>query len=237
LREVVERILADGQVTPDELKELHKAVEAVLPMELRRQVATARKEIADAEKEAARSAKHAERAEARRERERNRPAATANFMVAGVRHEGRPAIIERYANTGDAVTLVRDRRNKFSANAIAVQLMNGKQIGFVPEDDSERISPLLDQGHRADAVIVKILGGGRSLIPVVQAYIMRPDADARVSPTVRRTEREASEAGSDAEAIGHRLGKAASKIGLPVVVAVGIGLLVLLVLVSVLTGK
>lgn len=178
LREVVERILADGQITPDEYKELHKAVESVLPSELRKDATAARKSVADAERAAVKAAKEAER----EERRRNAPLASANFMVAGVRHDGRQAVIERHANPGDAVTLQRDRGNRFSKYAVAVVLANGKQIGFVPEDDAQELAALLDQGARADAVITKILGGGRSLIPVVQTYLYR--ADAQVSQSL-----------------------------------------------------
>jgi len=174
LREVVERILADGQITSDEYKELHKAVESVLPSELRKQASAARKSVADEERAAAKAAKEAER----EERRRNAPLASANFMVAGVRHDGRQAVIERHANPGDAVWLKRDRGNRFSKYAVAVVLANGKQIGFVPEDDAHELAPLLDQGARADAVITKILGGGRSLIPVVQTRLYRADAQA-----------------------------------------------------------
>ena len=174
LREVVERILADGQITPDEYKELHKAVESVLPLELRKQATAARQSVVDAERAAAKAAKEAER----EERRRNAPLASANFMVAGVRHDGRQAVIERHANPGDVVWLNRDRGNRFSKFAVAVNLANGKQIGFVPEDDAQELSPLLYQGARAEAVITKILGGGRSLIPVVQVYLYRADAQA-----------------------------------------------------------
>ena len=100
------------------------------------------------------------------------------ILIRAIRHDGRQAVIERHANAGDAVWLKRDRGNRFSKYAVAVVLANGKQIGFVPEDDAQELAPLLDQGARADAVITKILGGGRSLIPVVQTRLYRADAQA-----------------------------------------------------------
>lgn len=218
LREVVERILADGQVTEDERKELHKAVESVLPSELRRQATAARREIEATAKAEAKATKEAERERAREERERNRPLASANFMVAGVRHEGRPKIIERYANAGDGVRLVRDRGNRYSSAAIAVQLMNGKQIGFVPEDDAQELAPLLDQGMRSEAVITKILGSGRSPIPVVQVYVLRPDSAATIT---RRAP------ASRAEAFGQQVGRAARTAGKRFLVGLAIVLVVL----------
>jgi HIRAN domain len=97
-------------------------------------------------------------------------------MVAGVRYEGRPDIISRYANGGDSAFLVRDRDNKFSRNAVEVRLENGMQIGFVPEEDAVEVAAHLDAGRPHVAYIKKILTGGRSPIPVVVASIYGPDA-------------------------------------------------------------
>ena len=99
-------------------------------------------------------------------------------MVAGVRYEGRPQVITRYASPDDAVYLIRDRENRFSKNAVEVRLSNGMQIGFVPEDYATDVAPLLNSGLPHDAFITKILTGGRSPIPVVQAYVYRADAAA-----------------------------------------------------------
>lgn len=48
LREVVERVLADGQITLDECREVYRAVETVLPPEVRRVATAARKEVESA---------------------------------------------------------------------------------------------------------------------------------------------------------------------------------------------
>jgi len=151
LREVVERVLADGQITPEECREVYRAVEAVLPPEVRRKATAARREAEAAEREAAKAVREQER----EERRRNVPIASANFMVAGVRHQGRGEIIARYANVGDPVRLVRDRSNRHSRFAIAVLLENGKQIGFVPEEDAQYLAPLLDQGAKCAAWMTK----------------------------------------------------------------------------------
>ena len=50
------------------------------------------------------------------------------------------------------------------------------QIGFVPERDAVQMAPLLDAGHPYIAFVTKILTGGRSPIPVVQADLYRTDA-------------------------------------------------------------
>lgn len=181
LREVIERVLADGQITQEECREVYRAVEAVLPPEVRRQATAARKEIEAAEREAAKAVSEQEREERRRDVQ----IAAANFMVAGVRHEGRGEIIAHYANAGDPVRLVRDRGNRYSRFAIAVQLENGKQIGFVPEEDAQRLAPLLDEGAKCAAWITKILGSGRVPIPVVQTKLYRPDSTVDVEAMSR----------------------------------------------------
>lgn len=180
LREVVERVLADGKITPEESREVYRAVEAVLPPEVRRQAAAARREIETAERDEAKAARDQEREKEREERRRDVQLASANFMVAGVRHEGRGEVIARYANAGDPVRLVRDRGNRFSRFAIAVQLDNGKQIGFVPEEDAQRLAPFLDQGAKCVAFMTKILGSGRTPIPVVQTRLYRADSTVDV---------------------------------------------------------
>lgn len=209
LREVVTKVLADGEVTPDECREVYKAVEAVLPIEVRRQATAARREIESAEREKAKDVREAERVE----RKRNLQIASANFMVAGVRHEGRPTVIERYAETGAGVQLARDRGNRYSQYAIAVHLENGKQIGFVPEFDAERLAPLLDDGAKSDAYITKILSGGRSPIPVVQARLY--SADATIEPRARSGASFYSDASGEFPATS-RSGSSGHRYGLPV---------------------
>jgi hypothetical protein len=181
LHEVIERVLADGQITSEECREVYRAVEAVLPPEVRRQASASRKEVEAAERAAA-------KAEDEQERERRRRdvhIAAANFMVAGVRHEGRGAIISRYANAGDPVRLVRDRANRYSRFAIAVLLENGRQIGFVPEQHAQCLAPLLDEDAKHAAWITKILGSGRVPIPVVQTKLYRFDSTVDVEQMSR----------------------------------------------------
>ena len=71
LRGTVQRILADGLITQDELRELHQAVERIMPPEYRIVSQAIRKDF-----------EHAEEI-------RNRPLARIDSMVAGVTFEGR----------------------------------------------------------------------------------------------------------------------------------------------------
>ena len=172
----VERIIADGRISKEECKELYKAVESVLPMEARKDAVARRRRVEADEKHRARDEKEAVKQREREERKRSRPVASLNFMVAGVRYEGRPEVIRDCPNEDDEVYLVRDKGNRFSSNAIEVRLSSGLQIGFVPELNASEFVPLLDKGCLQEAFITKILTGGRFPIPVVQAYFYRPDA-------------------------------------------------------------
>jgi hypothetical protein len=172
----VAQIVADGRVTLEERRELYRAIETILPSDLRNPVTAKRRELEQAATDKARAEREAGKQAQREERERSRPIGSWNFMVAGVRYEGRPQVIARYASPDDVVYLIRDRENRYSRNAVEVRLSNGMQIGFVPEDYATDVAPLLNSGLPHDAFITKILTGGRSPIPVVQAYVYRADA-------------------------------------------------------------
>lgn len=179
LTSVVEQIVTDSVTTPEQRKTVYKAIETVLPREARETAVAHRKAVQVVERGQAHAAREAEKQHAREERERSQPLASANFMVAGVNHEGRSVFIREYVKAGDKVFLIRDRQNKFSHNAVEIRLQNGYQTGFVPEDDAVEIAPLLDKGCLHHAHVTKVLEGHRSPIPVVQAYVYRSDSDAK----------------------------------------------------------
>ena len=176
LTKTVERIIADRRVTREERLELYKAIEKVLPPDERKAAVDSRQKVEARMKERDKAKREAEKQIKRQKGLRQIPVCRANFMVAGVRYEGRPEIIREYAHVNEQVYLVRDRQNQYSANAIEVRLCNGLQIGFVPEEDAVDMAPYFDQGCPHRAHISKILTGGRSPIPVVQAYLYSPGA-------------------------------------------------------------
>lgn len=172
LRTSVEAVLSDGRVTPEERAWLQKAVETVLPKEERDLAALRRRE-----------ARADERRQAAEEKERlaelqrlNQPISTFDVMVAGVLHEGRAAVVERFVSEADTVYLAREPHNRFSPNAIAVRLASGRDIGFVPETEAVRLAPHLDQGALHSAAVKKILHGSRAPIPVIWGELYSPRA-------------------------------------------------------------
>lgn len=176
LRTTVTQILSDGIVTPDETKAMYAAVERVLPLELRRSAKERRMALEDLERATARAQKETAKAQAREERERDRRLLNANFMVAGVLHEGRAQVVERYVRTEQSVFLIRQPQNAHDANAVEIRLANGMQIGFAPREDAASLARFLDMGCRYNAYVTKILNGRRAPIPVVQADIYGPSA-------------------------------------------------------------
>ncbi|HUG77380.1 MAG TPA: HIRAN domain-containing protein [Burkholderiales bacterium] len=179
---LIENIVADGRITPDERRELFIAVETILPPDVRAVAKTARRTAEQQEKDRLRLQWQLEKERQREEGERDSPIERWDFMVAGSRYEGRPALIDRYAHVGAPAYLVRDPNNRYSRNATEVRTASGHQIGFVPEEDATDIAPLLDAGHPFLAHIKKILTGGRYPIPVVVAEAYRKDANVQTLP-------------------------------------------------------
>jgi hypothetical protein len=176
LNAVVEEALRDGRVSPNERREVYKAIETILPPDLRPLAKMRRQERETVERERRKSDQAEEKARTHKEGERNRPLARFNFMVAGVRYEGRNEIISDSVTAGDPAYLRRDPSNSHSKNAIEVVTKQGDQVGFVPEEDARNLAPLLDQGALHSATFSKILGSGRYPVPVVTGQLYGKDA-------------------------------------------------------------
>jgi hypothetical protein len=179
LLETVDIVIADGKITPEERRDLYRAIETVLPPDIRQSVRGTRTSAERLAKQEARSQKELARAAAREEQGRTDPVESWDFMVAGCWYEGRGLVIRQHAEPNDVAYLIRDRANRYSRNAVEVRLSNGMQCGFVPEEHAVDMAPLLDAGHRHRAYIKKILGAGRAPIPVIVADLFVPEAAVR----------------------------------------------------------
>lgn len=179
LRDIVEIVLQDKQITGEERKQIYKAIETVLPPDIRKYVVQKRRIVEALEKEKEKQERKARRAaeteRLRADRQASAPVLDADFMVAGVSYEGRDRVVRRHVRAGDSVYFVRDPANEYSQFATEIRAANGKQIGFVPEEWAEEIAPLLDSGHQYRATVKKVLTGGRTHIPVIVAGIFEPD--------------------------------------------------------------
>jgi hypothetical protein len=181
LRSVIEHVLADGRITPEEYQEVYRAVEAVLPFEARQQAHAARQQAESSDLPACAPATTVTSAVAGTAQPEQAPILDVTFMVAGVRQEGRPALIAQHARAGLAVTLDPAATDSRSGDAVAVRLPGGVQIGFVPAAEARQVVPLLQSGGHYSAHIVRIRSSGRNPIPVVQARLF-PAAPAAMIP-------------------------------------------------------
>lgn len=173
---IVEQILRDGRITDDERRELYRAIETVLPPDLRPLAKLRRQEREGEERERQKEARAHAKQEKERDRLRNRPVGRFNFMVAGVRHEGRAAVVAQHVRAAQLAHLQRDPGNRYSRNAIEVQTQAGHMIGYVPEEEARELAPLLDAGAQYHASFTKILGRGNVPIPVVDCFLYSADA-------------------------------------------------------------
>lgn len=178
LIETVQKVLEDGKVTKEERQAVYKALETVLPPDIRKGAIARRRTIESEQKNQQRVLREQEKQEKSDERERNKTVGSWNFMVAGVRYENRPALISQHVRVDDTAYLKRDKASKHSRNAIEVRTQNGVIVGYVPEDDAVDMAPLLDQGCRYEAFFTKVLSGGRSPMPVVQTYFYGTNSTA-----------------------------------------------------------
>jgi hypothetical protein len=161
LRIVIDRVLADGRITPEEYAEVYRAVESVLPFDARA-AAHAAWDGAQADSFAP-SAPEAKAAA---------PGLDLSFMVAGVRAADRPALIAAAATVGTAVTLTPTRDPLHFGTVLAVMLHDGARIGHVPAAAAAQLIPLLEHGCDCQARITAIRSSGRSPVPTVRAQVM-----------------------------------------------------------------
>ncbi|MCV6612417.1 MAG: HIRAN domain-containing protein [Amphritea sp.] len=86
-----------------------------------------------------------------------------NIVVAGTGFEGRAKVITKHIRDGMPVHLVRDKHNKYDANAIAVFIVvpvlfglfgnRVHQIGFVKAGTAKSLAPKMDEGLRLKGVV------------------------------------------------------------------------------------
>ncbi len=177
LRPIVEEIIRDRKVTPDERAELYKVIEKILPPELRTIAQMRRREAASRAKAAERAAKEA-----------NTPIDHFDFAVAGTLYEGRLGVIRRHVQQGMDILVFREPSNPFSPNACQLHAVRGAMIGFVPEVDAEELAPMLDSGHKYRATVKKVIDGSKGPLPIVMIDVY-PDSctlpEARSAEAIR----------------------------------------------------
>jgi hypothetical protein len=74
--------------------------------------------------------------------------------VAGVTHQPQ-ALESDAAAPGRPLSLRRDKDNEHDPHAIAVDLADGEQLGWVPRDLAEELSPSIDAGEPWSALVLR----------------------------------------------------------------------------------
>jgi hypothetical protein len=75
--------------------------------------------------------------------------------VAGAAAHHGEALQSEAAGPGSPLELRRDAANPYDANAIAVHVAGGAQLGFVPREVAEALAPSLDAGDPWSAVVLR----------------------------------------------------------------------------------
>lgn len=165
LRTVLDHVLGDGRITELERREVFKALERVLPAEMRARARERRLAWEAVE----RIRKKEEREQESLRGSLDKPILRLDFPVVGVPYEGRHLVVRRYARPNLPVYLLRERSNLYDPNAIMVLVAQGYQIGYVPREDAAVLAPQLDAGCKQKAWIKKIIEGPRYPTPYVLA--------------------------------------------------------------------
>jgi hypothetical protein len=211
LRGVMEAVLQDGHIDDSERIEIYKAVEKVLPVELRRQAKERRAAALVADKLEAKKAKEENRLKAWEDQRKSRPVASFDVMVAGCSY--RPNANNEHAKAGIGIVLTREPSNSHDSNAVMVLTTAGHQLGYIPRGEAAEVAPLLDKKHRYSATVKKVVSGRTCNIPVVLVDIYSEDSiveGLRVSETAIANSSESGTSSTTKAASGCGCGGCAS---------------------------
>ena len=172
LRGIIDAVLADGHLSQDEHKELFRAVEKVLPPELRGEAKERRRVFEVAEKLRLKKEKDEER-----ERKRiNKPVMSIDSLVVGGRFRGiQETQFRSLLAPGRSVTLYLQPDNPHDPNAIMV-VVDSIHVGYLQREIAASASTYLCNGYRYQAWVTKVLEGRHYPLPVVAAPVYYPEA-------------------------------------------------------------
>lgn len=182
LNAAIEQIVADKVITLEEMAELHKAIEKVMPGESRESAIDSRKAVESEAKQKDKAAKiaekHAERVRRDIEREQrrfegaNQPAGFFS-KIYGVTHQNndgthRQSLIRDYVRPGMVLIHRREPDNPYDEWAISLWVKakllwifeTERQVGYINSNVSEDLGPHLDEGGWVRITVKEVTGGG-----------------------------------------------------------------------------
>lgn len=178
LATVILHVCEDGVITSDERQFVFKTIESVLPPEDRAIARFRRQQAVKDEKALQKEVQRRADEEARQKELANEPVEEFETFVAGTRYENRNEYIATRLTPSTPVFLIRERENRYSANAVAVVDDKGVCIGYVSEDDAADVATLLDSKQPYKCRIKKLwTARDGNLIPILQFAFYQPQAD------------------------------------------------------------
>lgn len=78
--------------------------------------------------------------------------------VAGVTFENRQTVVASLA-VGQALRLTREPANPYDANAIRVDTVDGRSVGYLARDLARLLAPLFDRVEPQPATVIALVGG------------------------------------------------------------------------------
>jgi hypothetical protein len=166
---VITHVCEDGVITTDERQFVFKTIESVLPPEDRAIARFRRQQAVKDEKSLKKEMQRRADEEAREKELANEPVEEFETFVAGTRYENRNEYIATRLTPSTPVFLIRERENRYSANAVAVVDDKGVCIGYVSEDDSPEVAALLDSKHPYKCKIKKLwTARDGNLVPILR---------------------------------------------------------------------
>jgi hypothetical protein len=106
--------------------------------------------------------------------------------IAGVTYEGRQTVVSKLLRK-EIVMLVREPKNEYDANAIAVTNTLGEQLGYIPREMAARLATPIDKGARISAHVVSV-GGYNGRVGVEIA--LHADNDKALMPIFKENFRQ-----------------------------------------------
>lgn len=97
------------------------------------------------------------------------------IKVAGVSWENRQDLIPKLQIDSE-LKLVRNPKNEYDRNAIAVKTLENIQIGWIPKKQAEILAPEIDAGVMWHAKVEKVIGHEHELKGVlIKLFLSRDD--------------------------------------------------------------
>ncbi len=166
LIDILRRVNADGVIDQDEQRELHLAIERVIPKAMRGEAERNRKAVDKAQREREwaieRERRDRELAQARREADQFEHIISKVVGVTYPNDDGteRQDVIAR-CNEGEQLILQHDKENRFSEVATKVLRTTGEQLGHLPDSIAWDLYDTLHEnaGWSVMGVTLNLTGG------------------------------------------------------------------------------